>query len=1192
MNTKSARLFLAAIIMTAAVTHVRAAVRYVNVNSASPSSPYTNWTTAAVTIQDAIDVAADGDEVVVTNGVYQTGGRVVDGAITDRVAVTKPLTVRSVNGPEVTVIRGNGARCAYLTNGATLVGFTLTNGYADNGGGLWCASASAIVSNCVLSGNSAYDGGGVYGGTLNNCTLTGNSAYYGGGAISCILNNCALTGNSARGYGGGAAYCTLNNCVVTGNSAPGRDQDHPGSGGGAAFSTLNNCTVAFNSVGDDGDGGGAYGGTLNNCIVYYNDGGNYASDPRVWYFESITLNYCATTPLPIKGTGNITNEPVFVAWDDEEDEIDLHLAWNSPCINAGNNAYAPNGFDLDGRPRIVGATVDIGAYELQEPYTVGATVTEGNAGTTNAVFSVHLATNHSEMVSIDFTTVDGSATAGSDYLATSGTLVFNPGETNKPITVPVLGDILDEADETFFVRLSNPTNISLVNTQAVGTILNDDTVPLSIAGVTVIEGNTGTTNAVFTLHLDRPHVLPVSVAFGTADGSAVASADYIATNGTVTFAPGETNKSITVLVNGDLVDETHEAFFVNLSNPLHAVLTSVQATGTILDDDTVPLSITGTAVFEGNAGTTNAIFTFYLTRPHVLPVSVDFATADGSAVAGSDYIATSGTVIFAPGETNKNITVLVIGDLLHERDETFVVNLSAQVHATLAATRASGTILNNDTVRLYVNLNSPSPVPPYASSATAATTIQDAIDAALDGDEIVVTNGVYSTGGRAVFGTMTNRVAVTKRLILRSVNGPGVTVIQGHQVPVSLIGDGAVRCVYLTNGAALIGFTVANGATLQDFSLRLGSGGGIWCESVSALVSNCVLTGNSAYYSGGGTVSGTLNNCTITGNLASSYQGGGGALGSALNNCTLSGNSAGYGGGAAGGTLNNCTLTGNDAKYSGGGAHSCTLNNCALIGNSQSFSACGDDGCPNFGGGGAAYSTLKNCTLTGNTDNAAFRCTLNNCIVYYNGPVFFGSVNNHYESSLNNSCTTPLPPGGVGNFTNAPLFVDQVRLQPNSPCINAGNNTYAPAGLDLGGTPRIVGSTVDVGAYEFQSPQSLISYAWLQQYGLPINPATASADPDGDRLNNYQEWRAGTDPTNALSVLRLLAPVSGAPGVIVSWRSVNSRNYYLERGTNLGTPPPFLLLKSNIVGQAGTTTFTDTNAVGAGPFFYRVGVQE
>jgi len=231
----------------------------------------------------------------------------------------------------------------------------------------------------------------------------------------------------------------------------------------------------------------------------------------------------------------------------------------------------------------------------------------------------------------------------------------------------------------------------------------------------------------------------------------------------------------------------------------------------------------------------------------------------------------------------------------------------------------------------------------------------------------------------------------------------------------------------------------------------------------------------------------------------------------------------------------------------------------------------------------------------GNLGGGAHGCALNNCIVYYNVASVEGA--NYSFEALNYSCTTPLPPGGVGNITNAPLFVNQaggdLRLVSDSPCINAGNNAYAPGSTDLDGRPRIVGATVDVGAYEFQSPQSLISYAWLQQYGLPINSMTDSADPDGDRLTNWQEWRAGTDPTNAQSVLRLLTPTRVGPDLVVTWESVPGRSYVLEASPNLSAPSRFAPLARHLPADAvaGTTTFTHTNAAGTNRWLYRVGVE-
>lgn len=703
----------------------------------SHTFPYTNWLTAATNLQTAVDTVDLGGTVWVSNGVYSTGGRAVHGTMTNRVAIDRAITVRSVNGPEVTVIEGRGVgpagndcgdgaiRCAYVTNGAALIGFTLTNGHTRSsgdlskersGGGALCTS-SGLITGCILAGNRAdYYGGGVHGGLVRSGVLRDNEAYYGGGAA---------------GISGTA--CQLVNCTLIGNSAFG--------------------------------GGGSYQATMYNSIAYYNDallGTNYSGG---------TIGYSCTTPAA-SGTGNIVSAPGLADA--------AHLLGNSPCIGAGSATNAA-GADIDGDP-------------WQDPPCIGC----------------------------------------DQYLA---------GSATGALAVAILA-----------------TDVRA-------------TVGVSLALEAGIIG----------------HATANRWDFG---------------DGTV------------------------------LSNNLYA---------------------------------------------------------------GHSWAATG----------------------------SYPVVLTAYNSAWPGGVSATSLVLVTDQPVYFVAKDNPGAQPPYATWATAAASIQDAVEAATQvGSLVLVSNGVYDAGGAAVYGTMTNRVALVRPITVRSVNGPASTVIAGSGAGGGACGDGAIRCAYVGSGAVLSGFTLTNGFTRSTGDTdRERCGGGAWCD-IAGLVTNCVVAGNTADTTGGGVFSGAVDGCTVIANAAKS---GGGVHYSAVNRSTLTGNSAAdYGGGSYYATLRSCIVRSNMAGLSGGGSYYGSGNNCTFTGNSA-------DGY----GGGTAYGSNYN------------------SIVFFNRAAY-GS--NYYSTTLGYCCTAPAATG-TGNISTNPALADSAHLMSNSPCAIAGSAAYVPAtdidGLAWQGPPSI-----------------------------------------------------------------------------------------------------------------------------------------
>ncbi len=337
------------------------------------------------------------------------------------------------------------------------------------------------------------------------------------------------------------------------------------------------------------------------------------------------------------------------------------------------------------------------------------TLTEGDDGTRLATFTVTLMQPEGAggvAVAVDYATRDGTATAPGDYSPVSGTLTFESGQGQLELVVEVAGDTDVEDDETFFVDLSNPSGAEIVDGEGKGTIVNDDVREppvISIDDVSVVEGDAGTSSATFTVELSRaPEAADgeVSIDYATQDGTAtVAGGDYLPAMGTLTFAPGQISRELTVEVAGDTAVEDNETFSVLLSGATGATLGDGRGEATIANDDQEPpaISIDDVSVIEGNDGTASATFTVALSNAVEGAVSVDYAAQDGTATAADgDYLPAAGTLTFTPGQISRELIVEVAGDTAVEDDETFTVALSNPMGATIADGRGEGTIYNDD----------------------------------------------------------------------------------------------------------------------------------------------------------------------------------------------------------------------------------------------------------------------------------------------------------------------------------------------------------------------------------------------------------------------------------------------------------------------------------------------------------------
>ena len=311
----------------------------------------------------------------------------------------------------------------------------------------------------------------------------------------------------------------------------------------------------------------------------------------------------------------------------------------------------------------------------------------------------------STAVTFNVATSNGTATAGSDYVALSQSGVTIPaGSTSATVNVTINGDSTVESNETFTVNLSSVSGATLSDGSATGTITNDDAAPtpsLSIADASTSEGNSGTKTLTFTVQLSAAASGAVTYNIATSNGTATSGSDYVAQSLSGQSIPaGSTSKTFVVTINGDTTVEPNETFNVTVSSVSGATVSDGSAVGTITNDDTAnqpSLSIADVSILEGALGTKKMTFTVRLSAAASTPVTYNIATANGSATAGSDYVASSLSGQSIPaGSLSKTFAVTINGDRVQEPDETFTVNVSGVSGATVSDGSAVGTIKNDD----------------------------------------------------------------------------------------------------------------------------------------------------------------------------------------------------------------------------------------------------------------------------------------------------------------------------------------------------------------------------------------------------------------------------------------------------------------------------------------------------------------
>ena len=342
---------------------------------------------------------------------------------------------------------------------------------------------------------------------------------------------------------------------------------------------------------------------------------------------------------------------------------------------------------------------------------------EGNDGTTDLVFTVSTnIINESKDISFRYSTNNGTAAAGEDFIQKEGAATIKAGNTTTTVAIAIIGDTKVEANEKFSIVLSDSEGAAIDKDKnsATGTINNDDNAVLSIDSETIQEGYINSKNLEFTITSSALSDFPITVEYSTTtadnsttDGTATAGEDYEATSGTATIMVGQDSATISVVINNDDFDEANEIFVLNFRNPQRATLSKTSVIGRITDANSnaanISLSIRNQSISEGNTGEKNLNFIIEANTTLGYSASVRYRTENNTATSGEDFIRKIGTATIPAGQDSTTIAIKIIGDTKVENDEIFDVILSNSQGAEIRDSRARGAINNDDSATLSIN---------------------------------------------------------------------------------------------------------------------------------------------------------------------------------------------------------------------------------------------------------------------------------------------------------------------------------------------------------------------------------------------------------------------------------------------------------------------------------------------------------